>query len=643
MAIVKMKRLRLIALSADREKLLGRLQALGCLEVADAPPGLQEDPAWAGLTRPSGEALAMARGRRDAGVQALELLKRYGGVKVGGLTPRPEVTGERFFDERAYMETETVVDNICAAQWNLSAMEAEAAKLQGQRAALAPWLGLEAPLDAPSDQWVTALLGTVPLATDLEAVGEELGELCTLTAVGADRSFQYIFLLCHKSVEEKAQEVLQRCSFSRTVFRGLSGTAAENDARLERELEDNARKRERTVQLIADFAGHGEDVKLYVDRVNQEVRREEAKLRLAQTGETFLLTGWFPAEEEETLAKLLEDYPCAWEAEEPGEEEYPEVPVKLKNNWFTRPLSMVTEMYSLPAYGTVDPNPLMAPFFILFYGIMLADMGYGLLMVLVSLVVQKKFRPKGPTMRHMIPLLGLCGVSTFIMGALTGSFFGDFIPQIAKLIDPDTTLTALPALFTPLEDTLMILVGSMALGLVQIVTGMLVSFIEKLKRGQVVDAVCEEVTWWVVFLGIGLMAAGVTNVVLILGVVMVVAGPLLTGKGFGRITGVFGSLYNHITGYFGDVLSYSRLMALMLAGNVIAQVFNTLGAIAGNVVVFLLISMVGNALNFGLNLLGCYVHDLRLQCLEYFGKFYQDGGRAFRPLELDTKYCDIIS
>ena len=110
------------------------------------------------------------------------------------------------------------------------------------------------------------------------------------------------------------------------------------------------------------------------------------------------------------------------------------------------------------------------------------------------------------------------------------------------------------------------------------------------------------------------------------------AGPVLTNKGFGKITGIFGSLYNHVTGYFGDILSYSRLMALMLAGSVIAQVFNTLGAIPGNLIVFVLISLAGNALNFALNLLGCYVHDLRLQCLEYFGKFYEDGGKPFRPL-----------
>ena len=303
---------------------------------------------------------------------------------------------------------------------------------------------------------------------------------------------------------------------------------------------------------------------------------------------------------------------------------------------------MVTEMYSLPAYDGVDPNPLMAPFFILFYGIMMADMGYGLLMILASIIITKKSRPKG-TSGQMFGLMFSCGISTFIMGALTGGFFGDFLPQLVGIINPDTTFKALPALFTPLDDTITILIGAMALGFVQIVTGMAISFVEKIKKGEIMDAIWEELTWWVVFAGIACMALGVTNLVLYVGLGMVVVGSGWSAKGFGKVTAIFGSVYNHVTGYFGDILSYSRLMTLMLAGSVIASVFNTLGAIPGNVVFFLLVSVAGNGLNFALNLLSCYVHDLRLQCLEYFGKFYKDGGKPFEPLAINTNYVDIQS
>lgn len=250
-------------------------------------------------------------------------------------------------------------------------------------------------------------------------------------------------------------------------------------------------------------------------------------------------------------------------------------------------------------------------------------------------------------MEHFFSLLGLCGITTFIMGAITGGFFGDFLPQLVRLINPNSTFE-LPSLFTPLNDTLSILVGSMCLGFIQVVTGMAVDFTKKVKRGQLADAIWDDATWWVIYVGVALAILGIGTVagvpvVLAVGGIMLVVGSSRNAKGLGKLAAVIGAVYNGVTGIFGDVLSYSRLMALMLAGSVIAQVFNTLGAIPGNVVVFLIISIVGNALNFALNLLGCYVHDLRLQCLEYFGKFYEDGGKPFRPMAIQTKYVDIVN
>jgi len=286
----------------------------------------------------------------------------------------------------------------------------------------------------------------------------------------------------------------------------------------------------------------------------------------------------------------------------------------------------------------------MAPFFILFFGLMMADMAYGLLMLLGGWFLLKKLHAKG-TMGHMGGLLVLCGVSTFIFGALTGGFLGDFIPQLAKLIDPESNVQ-LPYLFTPLTDTLAILVGSLVLGVIQIITGMAISVVYKCRNGDWVDALWNEITWWIVLAGAALAILGIGNVagypaVLLVGLVMLVYGSTRNAKGFGKVTALIGAVYNGVSGYFSDILSYARLMALMLAGAVIAQVFNTLGSVTGNVIGFVVISLIGNALNLALNLLGCYVHDLRLQCLEFFGRFYKEGGRQFRPMAFETKYVDI--
>ena len=642
MAIVKMKHLRLVAMADDREKLLRLLQHMGCVEVTE-PEVDAGDPAWAGLRRLEGNGGSAAREKQSSAERALTVLKRYAPAKGSFLAPKPTVGEGELFDERAAQAAQSAAEEINGLEGRLAAIHAEEGKLAAQQAVLAPWLELDLPLETESTAQVAIQLGTLPAAVPLEEAQASLGkavELAQLSQVSADTAARYCLLICYSGQAAGALDALKGLGWTRANLREWTGTASENAARLEEQLAALAQESAQIGNKLAGMGGLRPALQQLSDLAGVEASREETKSRLLDTSQTFYLEGWVPEESWPGLKQALEEYPCASEVADPEEDGYSKVPVKLKNGWLTRPLNMVTEMYSLPAYGSLDPNPLMAPFFILFYGIMMADMGYGLVMLLLGGLVLKKKKPGG-TLGHMCGLLVLCGISTFIMGALTGGFFGDFIPQLLKLINPASTFE-LPALFTPLEDTMMILVGAMCLGFVQIITGMAISFVKKLRNGQVMDAVWEEVTWWVVFAGLALAILKVTNLVIIVGVAMVVAGPLVTGKGFGKVTGIFGSLYNHVTGYFGDILSYSRLMALMLAGSVIAQVFNTLGAIPGNVIIFIIISFAGNTLNFALNLLGCYVHDLRLQCLEYFGKFYEDGGKPFRPLDMNTKYYNVV-
>lgn len=642
MAIVKMKRLRMVAMAADREALLRKLQHMGCVEIVQ-PEADPDDPLWASLTRSEAGGLAAAHEEKNQAERALEVLKRYKALpKSGFLAPKPSVGEGELFDEAGAQAARDMAREINGLDRRLAAIRAEENKLEAQKAVLLPWKDLDMPLETGSTDQVIIQLGTLPANIPMnQAEGEvrAAGELAELTEVSAGREARCCMLVCHASQAEEVLEALKALGWSRANLRDWTGTAADDLARLDRESE--ALKAE-AASIEEKLSGMGQDapaLRQLSDLAGLDASREESRGRLLDTAQTFLLEGWVPEESWPGLKQELDKYPCACEVSDPARSEYEKVPVRLKNNTLTKPLNMVTEMYSLPAYGTLDPNPLMAPFFILFYGIMMADMGYGLLMMLAGGIILKKKKPGG-TFGHLCGLLVLCGITTFIMGALTGGFFGDFLTQVVKLTTGGDF--ALPALFTPLEDTMMILVGAMCLGFVQILTGMAISFVSKLKNGQVLDAVFEEVTWWVVFAGLALMILGITPIVLIVGLVMVVAGPMIQNQGFGKITGIFGSLYNHVTGYFGDILSYSRLMALMLAGSVIAQVFNTLGAIPGNIFIFLIISFAGNALNFALNLLGCYVHDLRLQCLEYFGKFYQDGGKPFRPLDLNTKYYEVV-
>ena len=646
MSIVKMKHIRLFGMAADRETLLRQLQHLGCVEISE-PTDKLADPDWAALTRVDDAGLA--RVKADAALlnAALNTLKGIGKEKGGLLQDRPEVTEGQLFDEGLRASAMEAAQAVNAQEKRISAIQNEQGKLRAQKAALTPWLELDIPLETTGTREVSATFGAVMSTVALDTVKqalEEATELVEVIPAGKDREFQYVLILCHRSAEETAFETLKKFGFSRSSLRGWTGTARENTDRLEGELRRLEGELAEAKGAIAALVPHREDIKLCIDRMTQEIQREEYKGRLLQSQATIFFEGWVPAENLPALEKVLGQYPAAWEANDPAPEEYPQVPIKLKNNKLTRPLNMVTNMYVLPAYDGVDPNPLMAPFFIFFFGLMMADMGYGILMVAAALVVIYKMKPKDG-MADFAGLLLLCGISTFLMGALTGGFFGDFIPQIAKIINPASTL-ALPALFTPLNDTLAILIGSLVLGLIQIITGMIISVVRKVQTGDVADAIWSEVTWWIILGGAALAILGIGSVggypvVLIVGLVMLVIGSTRNAKGFGKLTALIGAVYNGATGFFSDILSYARLMALMLAGSVIAQVFNTLGSVTGNVVGFVIISFIGNMLNFALNLLGCYVHDLRLQCLEFFGRFYKEGGKPFRPLFIHTKYVDI--
>ncbi len=634
-----MKHLRLLGMESEREALLKAMQDMECVEISSIDGS--EEALKSGFAKPDDKALMSAQEASRAYRTALASLDRFAPEKKGMFRKRQGVSRAAFFSAESEENARTAAETINKDTRRLGEIESERTKNEALRATLAPWLTVDAPLGG-ADGALAVFFGTAGLnVTDdaLKALADSLDGLLTWQQASSDRSLRYLLVMCHGSVKERALSALRDLGFSTVSFRGMTGTAKENDKALAENLAALEKERQEIEQRIAGLGGKREALLEASDRAAIALRREEAKSRLVGTDKVFLLEGWLPADRCAEIEKTLKPFTCAIETREPTEDEYPQVPVQLKNNKLTRPLNMVTEMYSLPAYGTLDPNPLMAPFFILFYGIMMADMGYGLLMMIASVIISKKYRPKG-TSGELFSLLGLCGISTFIMGALTGGFFGDFLTQLVAIVSPGTVF-ALPKLFDPLDDLTMILIGSMALGMVQIITGMAISLIEKCKRKKFLDAFFEEITWWIVFIGIALLALGKGAAVLYVGCALVLLGPIVQGKGWGKLTGVFGSLYNHVTGYFGDILSYTRLMALMLAGSVIAQVFNMLAAMPGNVIAFIIISLLGNAMNFGLNLLGCYVHDLRLQCLEFFNKFYVDGGKPFRPMTLDTEYVDL--
>ncbi len=653
MAILKMKRLRLMAVRSRKEELLRELTKLGCVEFSEIGEEMQES----GLHRENSP-LMTVRNEQNSLEHAIALLDRYAPAKSKLLSAKPEAEQNSFLDDAGVEEALALAARLAELDDSVRRLAAEESRQRSVIESLRPWTALDLPLATTGTERTAVVLGTIPGKVSLDSACAALNEAVAeaeLFPVNRDKSAHYAVLVCMKEELAAAQEALRGFGFTAAAVSGLEGTPEQEIRAAEAALSAMAEEKQQLSEQIAAESGHRDELKLACDKVSTRVAMAEAEERLYGSESVVVMEGWMPAEREQELARVFEQYDCAWDSREPEAEEYPDVPVKLKNNQLTNSLNMVTNMYSLPAYGTVDPNPLMAPFFILFYGLMMADMGYGLIMVAAALVAMKKIKPREGQLAFC-QLLLYCGISTFICGAMTGGLFGDAPYRIVHMINPNSTWEGLPFLFSPIRNSQTVLYGSMVLGLIQLNAGMVVSFVQKAKAGNLADGIFEEGSLWVILVGgilLALPALGVAaipgiigKVILIAGVVMLLFGAGRHAKGFGKVTAAIACIYNTATGWFGDILSYSRIMALMLAGGVVAQVFNTIGAMpaessgvnAFTIFIFILIFLVGHALNFALNILGCFVHDLRLQCLEFFGKFFSDGGKPFQPLKIRSKY-----
>lgn len=647
MAILKMKKLRLMAVRSKKDELLRELIRHGCVEFSELEGEIQGSQLENLVSRESSDT-ATLKSQYTSLNHAIALLNTYAPKKEKMLSAKPELEDVVFLDDTGLTGALRIAETIEGYDSRIKRISAEESRQRSIIESLRPWLGLDLALNTEGTERCGVLMGTIsgkiPL-DQVQAAIEAVDEESELFQINEDKRDRYVLLVAMREKIPAMQECLRGFAFSASNMSGMNGTAKECMLQARQQLNELAKEKAGCVENIVAEAVRRDELKLAADRVSTKIALAEADEKLYGTESTVVMEGWIPEEREEELIKVFEDFGCAWETLTPEESEYPEVPVKLRNNKLTNALNMVTDMYSLPAYGSLDPNPLMAPFFILFYGLMMADMGYGLLMIIAALVAMKKIKPRRGTL-SFCQLLLYGGISTFVMGAVTGSFFGNALEQIGIILDLGEGWGVLPSLFNPMTDSMMVLIGAMVLGLIHLNTGMVINFVKKVKRGQLADGIWEEGALWVTFIGAGLLALGLGNiagvpVVLVIGLLMVFYGGSRSAKGIGKVLSVFTTLYNTATGWFGDILSYSRIMALMLAGSVIATVFNTIGAIANNIVFFAVIFIIGHSLNFALNLLGCYVHDLRLQCLEYFGKFYEDGGRPFNPLEVKTKYYNV--
>jgi len=641
MAIEKMKRLRLVAVKSEKEALLKELMLLGCVQITEPKEPVQDTEEARAFSKETA-GFDECRAEYDKLLEGLELINRYAPAKTGMFTPKPEASAQSVVDESSLRENLSLAEKLFGLDERIKRIAAEESRVSGLIEMLRPWEKLDLPFEVSETKTCFVMPGVLPVTVNLDALEAELYSAeseSQIIKISSDREQYYLLLIAMKENRNEVLETVRRFGFSRPSVADLKGTAAENVSSLSEKLKELGTEKVELTDQIVSSASSRETLELCADRLLTKTGRAENTERLLYTEATINFEGWVPAVMEKQLGNVLSNFDCAWETAVPTEEEIPDVPVKLRNNAFSSPYSMLTEMYSMPAYNGIDPNPFLMLFFSMFFGIIIADLGYGTLIFLGGLLYKIKAKPKGVQARAP-GLLMICGVSCAVFGVLSGSFFGDATAKIAGMYGQTVSI---PALIDPLNNPLQVLIGALVLGFIQLIIGTAINGYMLIRDGQWLDAVLDVGSLWLFFGGIALGAMGVTWYVAIAGAVMIV---LTQGRSSPSIGGKIGngifSLYSVASGWFGDVLSYCRLMALMLAGAVIGSVFNTLGTMTGNLVGFALLFLIGHSLNLALSLIGAFVHSLRLQYLEFFGKFYREGGKPYQPLAIKTNYFNII-
>lgn len=622
--IVPMKKATVFALRRDRDALLLELQRAAVLMVTENDGCVRDARA--------DEAAASVSDSADA----LAFLKRYS-KKPGLLDSAPSVSYEEF--ARSREKELSLSERSRSLEEQMAAQRTEISSCQNALDQFRPWLSLEIPLSELKDTRAAAVhTGYIP-QNNARKLAEYEEKGAAIQLLGPASGSVAVFAVCHKSQSEDFLDYAKPLGFIEAAPPTGALTAKGELEKLEARIETAKTQLAALGAEAEKLGGEYASLQLLYDQLAADLARMSTPC--SDTDATFYLTGWVEESRADELEEALRSATDIYELvlDDPAEGETP--PTLVKNNKFVTPFETLTDMFSRPSpRDGIDPNPVMAPWYWLIFGMMMADVGYGFVMlVLIGLFIKLK-KPKGESAKLMRVLM-YASVPTIFWGVMFGSYFGaEWFP---------------PVLFTPLYDPLPMMILCFAIGALHMFCGMFINARENWKRGNWQEALGNHISWILLLTGLGLLFVPALKiaayVLLALGLALILAfSKNETKNPLKRLFGGVASLYG-ITSYASDILSYSRILALMLSSAVVGMVMNMLAGMVMNtssvlsaiisIPFSLLIYLAGHVFNLVMGLLSAYVHASRLQYIEFYGKFYEGGGYAFRPLSLQTKYYNV--
>ena len=684
MAVVPMQKLSICGTKKKRKQILEALQALGAMEIiTDA---VNDEDLKITDTDKQRETFERSAGFLD---EAGKLLAQY---VPGTSFSASSLTGKKAVERKEFEQTVKRQKEILDAAGEIIRLDREIKECEDQQLkddaaidAMLPWRSLSVPLGDSYTGTTVTMIGTIPGVLTEEEIrvlaakrspdagsqlpvpedGEE--ELLPVSVCEISRADDAVnvAVTCMRRDADVVEGNLRAVGFARP-----SGDLRRTPQQMIEELASDqvamTELIEEKKKAIEGFAGRQKDFRITADYFRTRAEKYRILGTIPQSETAFFLEGWVPEEQADRIAKLLQDEYGAVVSKEDikkGDQE----PTLLKNNAFSRSVEGVLSSFGLPKRGQIDPTTVMSFFYVFFFGMMLSDAGYGLLMVLGTAFALKKFPKMEEGLRKSMQMFFWCGLSTIFWGIMYGGFFGDAIDVIAHTFFnvPEETKIVKPVWLDPMKEPMKLLIYCMLFGLIHLFTGVMMKGYECLKKRDILGFFADAVSWIAFILGLTLLfvgsdlfeafwgkALGLPAWTNTLAICLTVGGLLVILIMSGRrkknwllriALGAY-DIYG-VTGWLSDILSYSRLLALGMATGVIAQVINMMAAMPGKsvvgVIVFVLVFIVGHLLNLAINALGAYVHTNRLQFVEFFGKFYEGGGTAFKPFKNNNKYIEI--
>lgn len=648
MAIVKMNKFTLLAFESQRAELLEKLQDFSEVEFTDLQSEVLNEEnvneEYEGLDFDNaGSSYEKCEEKLSKAKSTLKFLKEYVPQKSMIKSMR-EGKRELTLKELEKAVLNSPFDEICSKvkdkENELAALESEKSKLQTEIESLKLIENFDAPLESLNDLKTPVFFGSIP-----KQYMDELAHFDDyyIEIVSENDQDVYFLSMCNEDQKEELEEKLRSFGFS-----PFKTTLKEKPIEIIQNNMDSIEKiKSKEFFVKEELASFDEDVntlELICEYYENIVTRKNAVDNFLRTNNVVIIKGWLPSEENKNFVSLLkevlgEDYYIDFSEVTDEDIESGIVPVKLKNNELNSAFEDITKMYSTPRYNEIDPTPLLTPFYLLFFGMMVADMGYGLLEIIVVGLALKFFK-FDESKRRFAKFFFYLGFPIFGFGLIYGTVFGVELP--------------IPGHISQTNDINTVLIASIVFGAIQIFVGLGIKAYMLIRDGKVKDAFYDVFSWYFALIGTGLllgsMLLGLPAIAKNIGIVLMVIGMgtivLTNGRGAKSKVAQIGSgayeLYG-ITSYIGDLVSYTRLMALGLSGGSLAAAFNMMAGMIPGVAMFLfapLILVFGHIFNLGLSLLGAYVHTCRLQYVEYFGKFYEGGGKDFTPFEAKNEYIN---